>query len=190
MLEEHCDLPHACNLFTMLGAYILREHYRLKAEPVSGAAFFCLSPDLEPLAFAERRGGSIQAGLDGFHSWIECKGYAIDFLSPLFPDNVAEIDPSITIPRRAFIRSLASMSLSLPARGDAAGTFLLIPDEVCQTNMFKTFLERPMLTDLSRICTTWYQRPPKKIQSEFQIRDDRGKVTTLRRKDIGIRGLW
>ena len=174
----------------MIGAHILREHYRLKAEPMSGAAFFCLSSELDPLAFAERRNGSIQASIEGFHSWIECKGYVIDLLSPLFPENVAEIDPSVTIPRRAFMRPRVAMSLNLPARGDTPGTFLLIPDEACRANMIKTFMARPMLGDLLHVCTTWYQRPPKKMQSEFQIRDDRGKVTTLRRKDIGIKGLW
>jgi hypothetical protein len=183
-------LHKACNVFAMIGASLLREHYRLPALPVSGAAFYCLGGNLTPLAFAEYKDGSLGAGFDGFHSWIECKGYAIDFSAPLFPENVAEIDPHAEVPRRAFIKPLSLMSETLPGKGNPAGTFLLIPDEVCIANMVDTFHTGHVSTDLQAICNAWYRRPPKTMETAPAIRDQHGKETVLRRKDIGIRGLW
>jgi hypothetical protein len=189
VIEEESVRHHACNLFAMIGAQILREHYRLPALAVSGAAFFVISPELDALAFAEHANGRIFAGLDGFHSWIECKGYVIDLLAPLFPENMAEMNPLAEVPRRAFMKPLSAMASHLPLKGDPEGTFFLIPDEMCQANMQQTF-QRPIADDLLNVCTTWYRRPPKKIDSEFFIKDNLGKVLTLKRKDIGIRGFW
>jgi GH43 family beta-xylosidase len=123
----------------MIGAHILREHYRLSANAVSGAAFYCLSPELNPVAFAEYKNGQIGAGLNSFHSWIECKEYVIDFLAPLFPENIAELDEQAEVPRHAFMKPLSSMADRLPTKGEPVGTFFLIPDEVCQANMIRTF---------------------------------------------------
>lgn len=155
----------------------------------SGAAFFSLGPELDTLAFAEHTDARVSAGLDGFHSWIECKGYVIDLLAPLFPEIVAEGNQLGEVPRRAFIKPLSDTASGLPQKGDPAGTFFLIPDEGCQANMERT-LQRPMAGDLQTVCSTWYRRLPKRMDTEFSIKDDRGKITTLKRKDIGIRGFW
>jgi hypothetical protein len=189
VIEEESVVHHACNFFAMTGAHILREHYRLPAIAVSGAAFFSLNPELYPLAFAEHANGRVFAGLDGFHSWIECRGYVIDLLAPLFSENLAEMNQLTEVPRRAFIKPLSDMASRLPQRGDPEGTFFLIPDEECQANMERTH-RKPMAGDLQTVCSTWYQRPPKKMDTEFYIKDNRGKVMTLRRKDIGISGFW
>jgi hypothetical protein len=190
VIEEHSVLHHACNLFAMIGAHLLQEHYRLAAKAVSGAAVYCLSPELNPLAFAKNVDGRLAAGLDGFHSWVECKGVAIDFLAPLFPENVAELDSQAEVPRRAFMKHLSLMSSTLPQKGDAEGTFLLIPDEACEANRVEAFYRTPLAGDLQAICGKWYRRPPKKMDSELLISDNRGEVTKLKRKDIGIRGFW
>jgi Protein of unknown function (DUF2026) len=174
----------------MIGAHILREHYRLKAKPMSGAAIYCVSQDLNPLAFATNVDGRPAAGLDGFHSWIECKDYAIDFMSPLFAENVAEIDTQAQVPRRSFMKPVSLMSSKLPQKGDIEGTFLPIPDENCEKKMIETFFRTPTSGDLRKICNTWYRRPPKKMDMELMIRDDRGEITRLRRRDAGIRGSW
>lgn len=183
-------MHHACNLFAMMGAHILQEQYRLEAKAVSGAAVYCLHRELNPLAFATVVDGRLAASLDGFHSWVECKGFAIDFLAPLFPENVAEIDGQVEVPRRAFMKPLSLMSSTLPQKGDAEGTFLLIRDEVCDANRVESFYRTQLARDLQSICNKWYRRPPKKMDTEFSIKDHRGKITTLKRKDIGIRGFW
>jgi hypothetical protein len=189
VIEEESVVHHACNFFAMTGAHILREHYRLPAIAVSGAAFFSLNPELYPLAFAEHANGRVFAGLDGFHSWIESRGYVIDLLAPLFSENLAKMNQLARVPRRAFIKPLSDMASRLPQRGDPEGTFFLIADEECQANMERTH-RKPMARDLQTVCSTWYQRPPKKMDTEFYIKDNRAKVMTLRRKDIGISGFW
>ena len=81
------------------------------------------------------------------------------------------------------------MSSTLPQKGDAEGSFLLIPDEACEANMVETFYRTPLSADLQTICSTWYRRPPKQMDTELLIRDDRREVTKLKRRDIGIRGF-
>jgi hypothetical protein len=174
----------------MIGAHILREHHRLLAVPVSGAAFFCVGRELNVLAFAEYIDGQVVAGQEGFHSWIECNGHVIDLLAPLFPENVAEVDTQTQIPRRAFIKPLSAMASRLPEKGDPEGTFLLIPDEMCQANMVRNFYRKPVAGDLQAICTSWYRRSPKPIDRELLIRDNHGQIEKLKRQDIGIRGFW
>jgi hypothetical protein len=190
VIGEECVVHHACNLFAMMGTHILQEHYRLEARAVSGAAIYCLRPELNPLAFATVVDGRLAARLDGFHSWVECRGFVIDFLAPLFPENVAEIDSQAEVPRRAFMKPLSLMSSTLPQKGDAEGSFLLIPDEACEANRVENFYRTRLPGDLQSICNKWYRRPPKRMDTEIFIKDHQGKITTLKRKDIGIRGFW
>ena len=189
VVEEQSDPHHACNLFASIGAHILRQHYRLPAVVVSGAAFFKVSSDFDVLAFAEHSDGEVFASLEGFHSWIQCKGYMIDLLAPLFPENLAERDMRVNVPRRAFMKPLAQALVRLPEQNDPEGAFTLIPDDVCQSNLEQTMI-RPLARDLHTISATWFRRPPKSIDSEFAIRDNHGKVIVKKRKDIGIRGFW
>ena len=102
VIEEHTDLHHGCIMYAMIGSHILREHYRLDAIPASGAAIYCVSSELNPIAFAKAVDGRIVPNLDGFHSWIECKEYVIDLMAPLFPENVAEFD-SVALFRAAHL---------------------------------------------------------------------------------------
>jgi hypothetical protein len=88
------------------------------------------------------------------------------------------------------MKSLSLMSTRLPQKGDAAGTFLLIQDEACEANMTQSFYHSPMPGDLQAICNSWYRRPPKKMNTEQPIEDGLGRVISLKRENIGIRGFW
>lgn len=189
VIENESVPHHACNLFASIGAHLLRQHYRLQARAVSGAAFFKLTSNHDVLAFAENDNGRIFASLRGFHSWIECKDYMIDFLAPLFPENVAERDLNVHIGKHVFMKPLSQMLTGLPKEGDPKGAFFLIPDQTCQTNMEET-MSKPLAVDLHNISAEWFCKPPKKIDSELSIRDNRGKVITKKRKDTGIQGFW
>jgi hypothetical protein len=142
------------------------------------------------IAFGTIVDGQFTAALDGFHAWIECKGYAIDFLTRLFPENVAEIDHKVETPRRAFMKSLSLISTRVPQRGDTEGTFLLIQDEVCEANMIQSSYRTPLPCDLQAISSNWYRRPPKKMDIEQPIKDGLGRVTCLKRENIAIEGFW
>lgn len=189
IVEEESVPHHACNLFASIGAHILRQHYRLPAFAVSGAAFFKVSSDFDVLAFAEHSNGRVFASLEGFHSWIQCKGYMIDLLASLFPENVAERDMRVDVPRRAFMKPLTQALSRLPEQNDPEGAYTLLPDHACQVNLEQT-MNRPLVSDLHTITATWFRRPPKSMDSELAIRDNRGKIIIKKRKDIGVRGFW
>lgn len=88
------------------------------------------------------------------------------------------------------MKAKSSMCSTLPKKGDPDGTFLLIQDDACEANMVQSFYRSPISSDLRDISSRWYRLPPKKMDSEFAIHDDKDHVTYLRREDIGIRGFW
>lgn len=191
VIEDHTDTHHACICFAMIGAHLLREHYKLNADAVSGAAAYALGQQYKVLTFGRIENGRLVAAPDAFHCWVECKGYVLDFLAPLFPDNLAEDRDNVELPtRRVWMKPLAEMSPALPQRNSAAGTFQLVPSFACKESMIRNFFKTPMSGDLREICTQWYRRPPKTMQAELTIRDDRFNITQLKLKALAIRGFW
>lgn len=56
--------------------------------------------------------------------------------------------------------------------------------------MIQSFFKTPMSGDLQKICTHWFRRPPKTMQAELAIRDDRFNITQLKLKALAIQGFW
>ena len=149
VIEDHTDTHHACICFAMIGAHLLREHYKLNADAVSGAAAYALGQQYKVLTFGRIENGRLVATPDAFHCWVECKGYVLDFLAPLFPDNLAEDRDNVELPtRRVWMKPLAEMSPALPQRDYAAGTFQLVPSFACKESMIRSFFKAPMSGDL------------------------------------------
>ena len=190
VVEDHTDVHHACICFAMIGAHLLREHYGLQANAVSGAAAYALGRNLRILTFGRIVDGCLVAGLDNFHCWIECKGHVIDFLAPLFPENVAECDSNAEVPRRVFMKPLSRISPTLLQAGSIEGAFQVISDGACEENMVKSFHRTPVAGDLQEICNSWYRRPPKKMTAELSIQDDLARIKRLRLKSMEIKGFW
>jgi hypothetical protein len=191
VIEDHADAHHACICFAMMGAHLLRKHYKLTADAVSGAAAYALGQQYKVLTFGSIENDRLVATPDAFHCWVECKGYVLDFLAPLFPDNLAEDCKNVELPpRRVWMKPLAEMSPALPQRDNAAGTFQLIPSLECKESMIRSFFKAPMTGDLQDICTQWYRRPPKTMQAELAIRDDRFNIMQLKLRSLPIQGFW
>jgi Protein of unknown function (DUF2026) len=144
VIEDHTDPHHACICFAMMGAHLLREHYKLNAIAVSGAAAYALGQQYKVLTFGRIENGRLVAASDAFHCWVECKGYVLDFLAPLFPDNLAEdrdhVEPP---PLRVWMKPLSEMSPALPQRESAAGVFQLVANNECTEHMLRSFYQRP-----------------------------------------------
>jgi hypothetical protein len=191
VIEDHTDAHHACICFAMIGAHLLREHYKLNATAVSGAAAYALGQQYKVLTFGRIENGRLVAAPDAFHCWVECKGYVLDFLAPLFPDNLAEdrdhVEPP---PRRVWMKPLSEMAPALPQRESAAGVFQLVANNECTEQMARSFYQKPASGDLQEICTQWYRRPPKAMQAELAIRDDRFNIAQLKLKAFAIQGFW
>ncbi len=56
--------------------------------------------------------------------------------------------------------------------------------------MIQAFNTKPASADLEKICLTWYRRPPKRMDAEFAMQDDRGNITPLKLQGPEIEGFW
>ena len=79
----------SCIIFSLVGVRIIRHYYNIPVKMVAGAAFYALDDSVVPPA-GVGYASSIVNGIpnsdgDHFHCWIQCNGYAIDLMAPLFP---------------------------------------------------------------------------------------------------------
>lgn len=192
VLDGRANIDRACIFFAIAGAQILREHYNLNAVPISGAAAYAVGVDNSLVAtFGEIENNNFISTTDAFHCWIECEGYVIDFMSPVFQENLLFSGLKTAIPRRMFQRSRAAMSMfSSFSEIFHEGAFCCIPSDERTVAMLKIFSDKPVNSDLANICRYWYRRPPKKIDHALDMRDDLGRVTHLKLHGPEIVGVW
>lgn len=133
------------------------------------------------LTFATLEGGKLNSTKAAFHAWIECAGYVIDFMAPLFPDNSAAAGHPFVAPSRMFQKRLEAMSAS-HKHLDQPGDFHLVPNPELGAELLTSFYQKPASADLVNICTHWYRRPPRAIASETLMQDDLGAVTRIKLK--------
>jgi len=77
------DVSRSCLFFSMVGAHILSQHYKVAARPVLGSAFYKIDATDGVLAIADETQGFERSSPDGFHCWVEAGDWLIDFTSPL-----------------------------------------------------------------------------------------------------------
>jgi len=77
-----------------------------------------------------------------FHAWVQCDGYIIDFMAPIFPETCASSDHPFTVPRRMFQRKWIDM---VPSHEhlDQEGDFYLVPNLALIIDLRKSFLQNP-----------------------------------------------
>jgi hypothetical protein len=189
ILEGRAIVERACNFFAIAGAEILREHYKRHATAVSGAALYVTSTQpLHALMFAKSIDEKIVSAPDAFHSWIECDGFAIDFMAPIFRENLQAQGYAGYVPRRMFQKPLDEMTP--PSEFSEEGQFFLSPDVERTQAMMTNFLARPVNSDLLDICLRWYRRPPRRIADQLAISNDLGEPVHLRLHGPDIAGSW
>src|SRR5262245_48945177 len=93
----------SCLFFSIAGALILQRFYNKRAFPIAGSfSYFVDQPDLHSGAPILVSYTNNRSSRDKFHCWIECEGWVIDFMSPLFREALAIAGSDIAIPRRMF----------------------------------------------------------------------------------------
>lgn len=181
---------HACMFFSTAGAAILREFYRKDAMPVAGAAFYLVDGEQRnALSFAKLESGLVQSSDTAFHAWVQCEGYVIDFMAPMFPETCASSGHPFTAPRRMFQKRWSDMAPS-HEHLDHEGDFHLVPNPELTVDLRRSFLQKPASADLVNICLHWYKRPPKSIAPELLMQNDLGEVTKIRLKTVAVSATW
>lgn len=181
---------HACMFFSIAGAAILREFYKKETMQVAGAAFYLVNEQQRNvISFATLEEGQVQSSDTAFHAWIQCDGYVIDFMAPLFPEVCTAAGHPFIAPRRMFQKKWTDMAPS-HEHLDREGDFHLVPNSELTISLRQSFLNKPAGADLVNVCLHWYKRSPKSIRSELQMQNDLGEITKIRLGNAAVAGVW
>jgi hypothetical protein len=181
----------ACVFFSIVGAAILQVSHKLAARPVAGAAVYAFDANGEHLVtYGAVVDGYFAAESDAFHAWVECEGYAIDFMAPVFTDAKKSQGQPGAYPRKMFQRRIDSaVQDGLPA-ASAFGSFAVFPDEARTQEIKDAFSALEMNSDLGALAMAWYQPSPHPIRQVFEFRDNETGVLKARLKAPALVGSW
>lgn len=190
VLDGRAHTHRACIFFAVAGAIILRQHYKFKALPVAGAAAYMVDAETSLVAtFGKIEEDMLIATPEAFHCWVQCDGYAIDFMAPVFYENLRAAGISHAISRKMFQRRLAEMASS-SAELTREGTFTLFLDSERTQAVIENFEAKASSGDLANICAHWYRRPPKRMSETLEMANDLGKVERLTLHGPEVSGVW
>lgn len=188
--NEDAELNHSCLFFSIFGAFILNEHYKIKAYALSGVAALKVGEaQNEVLCFGEEKDGIICSSEAGFHSWIETDDWIIDFSAPQFPELLKSMGNNNPYEAKMFQKHISDMSTS-PNEFEAVGDFYFHPDIDLTKELVDHFIANQLYLDLGEICYKWYRKPPKKMQKSIPIADNFGNMQNLPFKKIALSGTW
>jgi hypothetical protein len=191
VLDDRAVTHRACIFFAVAGANLLREHHRMKADPVSGAAAILVDDAAGNVAtFAAIDQGFFLASEDRFHCWVQCDGWIVDFMMPLLKENMRATGAEWAIPRRMFQRPIAEGGSCPEDFNRRSANFVFLPSAERTIAMHANFHARPASEDLSQVCNAWYRRPPRKMPATLDMGDNTGGVTRLKLHGPSIEGAW
>ena len=183
------DPSKSCILFSMVGACLLNVHYSINARPVVGAAFYKLDASDRVLSIADMSSQEALSSIDGFHCWVQANGWCLDFASPLFPEIASQAGFAGMHERRAFQKAFTANATS-PAELASPGDFYVEANVDLTRQILMENIQSDTITDLLNIARLWYRKPPRSIDRKMVIRNDLGKVLTLKLDSPLISGVW
>ncbi|QEE34534.1 DUF2026 domain-containing protein [Octadecabacter sp. SW4] len=184
--SEDGSPAHACMNFSIFGAHILAEHFKLSPSVKCGLAAFHLGGDNDVLCFGELRDEGVTFSEDGFHCWIEADGWIIDFMAPQFAvlsDSTDAAEP------RMFQKKSDLMALD-PSEIRSKGDFFLKHDQYFAESLLMPHIERPDIQDLAEICSNWFRKTPLKIPQYIATMDKGGRRRDIVLKPKKLRSNW
>ncbi|EGI75814.1 DUF2026 family protein [Hylemonella gracilis] len=151
----------ACLFFASAGVLILRDHYHLEAMiSVGSMALMVHEPTATVLIYGREQDGRWQYDEDGFHAWVECDGWLIDFMAPIMGQAFKEDGAAVPIPRRMLQKPLADRKPH-PKAIQHEGEFFYESDSSVAEALLDD--QSILFDDLVKICLQWFRRPPKAL---------------------------
>lgn len=187
ILNEKALPTAACTFFSFYGALILREHYKIDAQPVAGLCMYRIGGDNNVITFGKKVEDKIVASTEAFHCWVEGEGWLFDFMAPNFSDFA--LNNSYPIESKMMQKPLVSMvesSQDLIAEGD----FYLESNYEVLKDRMNYLSSSSAYGDLGRICKQWYVKPPKNMLKTIQIGNSKGKVSSVSLTGNSVVGAW
>ncbi len=190
LLNEKARIYHSCIWFSLIGAAILDEHYKLNPKVFMGIAAYMVDDSSQSvLTFAEKNGDRLVCSESGFHSWIKANDVIIDFTSPLFPTMIKSPDGKSLCKSKMFQRNIETMVAS-PRELAVTGDFFMSPDAKLTNDLVDDFIAIPLNMDLLNICSNWYRRPPSEMPKKIGITDGRGSINNLHLQHFEVSCAW
>lgn len=175
----------SCIFFSLIGAYLLEYHHNLSARPMAGAALYAVEvasdDSLEVLTYARFEDDGVVSDYESFHCWVECDGWAIDFMAPLFGDIMREQKRAVQAPPRMFQSPLSAMT-PIGEPFAQPGDFLLLPNRPLTNDVLRRAMAKPATSDLAKVCTHWYRPTPQPMQPSLMMASDDGSMAALQLK--------
>lgn len=184
LLNENANPATASMYFSTFGAFILKQHYKLDATPKGGLGAYNLDGKL--LLFADHReDGYVTGAGENFHCWVEANGWAIDFMSPAFPESAKEL----SLPSRMFQRPLSSMAPSINELKQS-GDFFYQSEPEATARRFADWHKHAMIGDLATVAAKWFRKSPKQMPAAISVQTKDGKLDSIPLIGNALSGSW
>jgi hypothetical protein len=200
---EASDFPSsgACMFFANIGAHLMRVAHGLDAQAKAGVCAFRFS------GFSDDPGRNLSFGRinhatrtaipagDHFHCWIECEGFVIDLMAPLYREMwpVTAGGPA-QLPRRMFQRPAGAMVADILAPL-AEGDFYVRADPACTREMAHLVTDYAKLHpefDILQACEQWYAQAagPGMALGDVEIQRRDRTLRTVSLMPMELAGAW
>ena len=184
LINEAADPATACMYFSTFGAFILEQHYKIKAKPKGGLAAYNLGGTL--ILFADyREDGYVTGAGENFHCWVEADGWVIDFMAPAFSETAREL----SVPPKMFQRPLSSMASSINNLGQS-GDFFYQAEPEATARRFAAWHKHAMIGDMATIAANWFRKSPKQLLTSISVADQNGKLKKVPLSGNALVGAW
>lgn len=183
---------HSSTFFSVAGAQVLEKHYKKKCQPVAGAAVYKVDDAAQTaisLSGGPAQGGRGAGAEEGFHCWIVCDGWIIDFMAPLFVEQVRPANGAGRFSRKMFQKPIDAMSDS-PLLMKKPGDFYMLPDVDLTRDVLERFFSDDGLKDMVQICMHWYRKPPRGIPRQLSVQTQAGTTIELTLAGPALDGVW
>lgn len=151
----------ACSFFASVGVLILREHYGLKATLSMGSmALMVDEKKANVVVYGREEAGEWVYDSSGFHAWVECDGWLIDFMAPIMGDALKEDGHPLSVPRKMLQKRLVDAKPH-PHAVQHEGEFFYASDPAIANDVLDS--QGAMFEDLVNVCLQWFRKPPKSL---------------------------
>jgi hypothetical protein len=178
----------ACLFFATAGVLILREHYGLQATFSAGSmALMVDEQKANVVVYGRQENGDWVHDSKGFHAWVECNGWLIDFMAPIMGVALKEDGVNFEVPRKMLQKALADSKYDV-MEIQHVGEFYCHGDRALAESLLDGQEEE--FTDLLKICVTWFRKPPKVLPAIALGGTDVHDPAPLRLRAPSIDGVW
>lgn len=151
----------ACLFFATAGVTILRKHYNLPATfSVGTLALMVDEKQANVVVYGRQEDGEWVHDSNGFHAWVECNGWLVDFMAPIMRLALKEDGVGFDVPRYMLQKPLVDRKDD-PREIQHVGEFYCHSDKALAESLIDS--QQMEFMDLLHVCETWFRKPPKAL---------------------------